>query len=159
MKRKNEDRDSPEIAAYTKYYEHDGMLRAYANRAMLLAMLFGVVALGSLAFAVYIRIQPPTVIRVDKDGDATVVGTRNRTDPVSRLALALSADAGPNGISENPAAPTDMEARAVLRTFLQHYLTYTPDSVTRDLAESLNMMTTNLRKLTRSEEHTSELQS
>ena len=148
MKRKNEDRDTPEIAAYTKYYEHDGMLRAYANRAMLLAMLFGVVALGSLAFAVYIRIQPPTVIRVDKDGDATVVGARNRTDPVSKLALVLSADAGSNGISENSAAPTDMEARAVLRTFLQHYLTYTPDSVTRDLAESLNMMTTNLRKLT-----------
>ena len=148
MKRKNEDPDIPEIAAYTKYYEHDGMLRAYANRAMLLAMLFGVIALGSLAFAVYVRIQPPTIIRVDKDGDATVVGARARTDPVSRLALVLSADAGPNGSGENSAAPTDMEARAVLRTFLQHYLTYTPDSVTRDLAESLNLMTTNLRKLT-----------
>ena len=148
MKRKNEDPDIPEIAAYTKYYEHDGMLRAYANRAMLLAMLFGVIALGSLAFAVYVRIQPPTIIRVDKDGDATVVGARAGTDPVSRLALVLSADAGPNGSGENSAAPTDMEARAVLRTFLQHYLTYTPDSVTRDLAESLNLMTTNLRKLT-----------
>jgi len=148
MKRKNEDPDIPEIAAYTKYYEHDGMLRAYANRAMLLAMLFGVIALGSLAFAVYVRIQPPTIIRVDKDGDATVVGARARTDPVSRLALVLSADASPNGSGENSAAPTDMEARAVLRTFLQHYLTYTPDSVTRDLAESLNLMTTNLRKLT-----------
>src|SRR6266516_868631 len=97
--------DLPEIAAYTKYYEHDGMLRAYANRAMLLAMLFGIIALGSLAFAVYIRIQPPTIIRVDKDGDATVVGERARTDPVSRLALVLSADAGSNGTSENSAAP------------------------------------------------------
>lgn len=28
-----------EIARYTKYYEHDGMLRAYANRAMVLAMI------------------------------------------------------------------------------------------------------------------------
>ena len=35
----------PEKAHYTKYYEHDGMLRAYANRAMLMAMLFGVIAL------------------------------------------------------------------------------------------------------------------
>ena len=148
MKRKNEGPDIPEIGAYTKYYEHDGMLRAYANRAMLLAMLFGVIALGSLAFAVYVRLQPPTIIRVDKDGDATVVGDRARTDPVSKLALVLSSEAGSNGTSENSAAPTDMEARAVLRTFLQHYLTYTPDSVTRDLAESLNMMTTNLRKLT-----------
>ena len=35
----------PEIARYTKYYEHDGMLRAYANRSMLLAVIFGVIAL------------------------------------------------------------------------------------------------------------------
>ena len=124
------------------------MLRAYANRAMLLAMLFGVIALGSLAFAAYVRLQPPTIIRVDKDGDATVVGARARKDPVSTLAMVLSAQAGTEGARETSVAPTDMEARAVLRTFLQHYLTYTPDSVTRDLAESLNMMTTNLRKLT-----------
>ena len=148
MKRKNQESDIPEIAAYTKYYEHDGMLRAYANRAMLLAMLFGVIALGSLAFAAYVRLQPPTIIRVDKDGDATVVGARARKDPVSTLAMVLSAQAGTDGSRETSVAPTDMEARAVLRTFLQHYLTYTPDSVTRDLAESLNMMTTNLRKLT-----------
>ena len=148
MKRKNQESEIPEIAAYTRYYEHDGMLRAYANRAMLLAMLFGVIALGSLAFAAYVRLQPPTIIRVDKDGDATVVGARARTDPVSRMAMVLSAQAGTDGSSGTSAAPTEIEARAVLRTFLQHYLTYTPDSVTRDLAESLNMMTTNLRKLT-----------
>lgn len=99
MKRKNQESDIPEIAAFTKYYEHDGMLRAYANRAMLLAMLFGVVALGSLVFAVYVRLQPPTIIRVDKDGDATVVGARARTNPVSTLALALSAQAGTDGRS------------------------------------------------------------
>jgi len=48
----------PEVTRYTKYYEHDGMLRAYANRAMLLAMIFGILAMGSLGFAVYVRIQP-----------------------------------------------------------------------------------------------------
>src|SRR5260370_264569 len=64
----------PEVTRYTKYYEHDGMLRAYANRAMLLAMIFGMLAMGSLGFAMYVRIQPPTVIRVDKDGNALVVG-------------------------------------------------------------------------------------
>jgi type IV secretory pathway TrbF-like protein len=79
------------IAPLAKYYEHDGMLRAYANRAMYLAMLFGVIALGSMGFAIYLRIQPPTVIRVDQDGNATVVGARSRPDPVSRLAVALSA--------------------------------------------------------------------
>jgi type IV secretory pathway TrbF-like protein len=135
---------NPEILAYTKYYEHDGMLRAYANRAMYSAMLFGVIALASLGFAIYVRIQPPTVIRVDKDGEATVVGARSGVNPVARLAGALSAEAA---TTSDSAAPTDLEGRAVLRRFLQHYLSYTPDSVTRNFAESLNMMTANLRKL------------
>jgi type IV secretory pathway TrbF-like protein len=136
---------NPEILAHTKYYEHDGLLRAYANRAMYLAILFGVIALASLGFAIYVRIQPPTVIRVDKDGEATVVGARLGVNPVSHLAGVLSAEAA---ITSDTAAPTDLEGRAVLRRFLQHYLAYTPDSVTRNFAESLNMMTTNLRKLT-----------
>jgi type IV secretory pathway TrbF-like protein len=136
----------PEILTYTKYYEHDGLLRAYANRAMYSAMLFGMIALASLAFAIYVRIQPPTVIRVDKDGEATVVGASLGVNPVAHLAGVLSADAATT--SSDSAAPTDLEGRAVLRRFLQHYLSYTPDSVTRNFAESLNMMTTNLRKLT-----------
>jgi type IV secretory pathway TrbF-like protein len=135
----------PEILAYTKYYEHDGMLRAYANRSMYSAILFGVIALVSLGFAIYVRIQPPTVIRVDKDGEATVVGARLEVNPAVRLAGVLSAAATSTSDS---AAPTDLEGRAVLRRFLQHYLSYTPDSVTRNFAESLNMMTVNLRKLT-----------
>jgi type IV secretory pathway TrbF-like protein len=134
----------PEVLAYTKYYEHDGMLRAYANRAMYLSMLFGVIALASLGFAVYIRIQPPTVIRIDKEGDATVVGARLGVDRASRLVGVISAETA----NASDTAPTDLEARAVLRRFLQHYLSYTPDSVTRNLAESLNMMTANLRNLT-----------
>ncbi len=42
------------MTLYTKYYEHDGMLRAYANRSMLLAVIFGVIALTSFAFAISI---------------------------------------------------------------------------------------------------------
>src|ERR1700746_1078990 len=80
-----------EILAYTKYYEHDGLLRAYANRAMYSAMLFGVIALASLGFAIYVRIQPPTVIRVDKDGEATVVGARLGINPGARVAGGFSA--------------------------------------------------------------------
>src|SRR5258705_5273167 len=83
----------PEVTRFTKYYEHDGMLRAYANRAMLLAMIFGVLAMGSLGFAMYVRIQPPTVIRVDKDGNALVVGGP-RGGKVSTIRL--SADASPS---------------------------------------------------------------
>jgi type IV secretory pathway TrbF-like protein len=146
MKTENKSTTNSELIAYTKYYEHDGMLRAYANRAMYSAMLFGVIALAALGFAIYVRIQPPTVIRVDKDGDATIVGARLGVDPVARLAGALSAEAATT--TSDTAAPTDLEGRAMLRRFLQHYLSYTPDSVTRNLAESLNMMTANLRKLT-----------
>src|ERR1700722_1168079 len=124
------------------------MLRAYANRAMFLATLFGVIACGSLGFAIYIRMQPPTVIRVDKNGEATVVGRSNRTDPASKLAMALSADAASGAAVSDSIAPTDLEGKAVIRGFLQHYLTYTPDSVTRNFADSLNMMTANLCKLT-----------
>lgn len=148
MKTKTELASVPEITAYTKYYEHDGMLRAYANRAMFLAILFGVIACGSLGFAIYIRIQPPTVIRVDKNGEATVVGARSGIDPATKLAMALSADASADSAASDSAAPTDLEGKAVIRRFLDHYLSYTPDSVTRNLAESLNMMTANLRKLT-----------
>src|SRR5437667_515179 len=148
MKTDRKSRIEPEFTAFTKYYEHDGMLRAYANRAMFLAMLFGVIAISSLGFAIYVRIQPPTIIRVDKDGEATVVGARSGLDPAFKLATVLSAEAtAPNAPSDS-AAPTDLEARAVLRRFLQHYLSYMPDSVTRSFAESLNMMTINLRRLT-----------
>jgi len=147
MKTEPISRTGPEITWFTKYYEHDGMLRAYANRAMFLAILFGVISIGSLGFAIYVRIQPPTIIRVDKDGDATVVGASSGRDPAAKLAGVLLAQAAASAAS-NSAAPTDLEGRAVLRRFLQHYLSYTPDSVTRNLAESLNMMTANLRKLT-----------
>ncbi len=34
MKTKTELRNVPEISPYTKYYEHDGMLRAYANNCV-----------------------------------------------------------------------------------------------------------------------------
>lgn len=133
--------EAPEITRYTKYYEHDGMLRAYANRAMLLAMIFGVLATGALGFAMYVRIQPPIVIRVDKDGNAVVVGGP-RSGKVATLSL--SADALPADASSK-VAPTDLEGRAVVRQFLDRYLAYTPDSVDRNLAEALNMMTANLR--------------
>ncbi len=126
----------PEVTRYTKYYEHDGMLRAYANRAMLLAMIFGMLAMGSLGFAVYVRIQPPTVIRVDKDGNALVVGGP-RAGKVATISLSADASVG--------VAPTDLEGRAVIRQFLRRYLAYTPDSVDRNLSEALNMMTANLR--------------
>ena len=129
----------PEMAAYTKYYEHDGLLRAYANRAMLFAMIFGLIAMTSLGFAIYVRLQPPTVIRVDKNGDASVVGAAKH-GPTTLFTF--SADAA------TEAAPTDLEGRARVKEFLEQYLSYTPDSVDRNLSDALNMMTVNLRTYT-----------
>jgi len=131
----------PEVTRYTKYYEHDGMIRAYANRSMVLAMIFGVLAMASLGFAVYVRLQPPTVIHVDKDGNASVVGGPH---PLSAATFSLSANAS-SANDPTSVAPTDLEGRAVVRQFLTRYLAYTPDSVDRNLAEALNMMTANLR--------------
>ena len=128
----------PETTRYSRYYEHDGMLRAYANRSMVLAMVFGAIALSSLAFAVYVRLQPPTVIRVDSEGDATVVaGT-----PVPGHSRGLNFVA-----SAAEAAPTDVEAKAVVRRFLDRYLNLTPATVDRQMADALNMMTGNFKAL------------
>ena len=125
-------------AHYSRYYEHDGMLRAYANRSMVLALLFGVVAMGSMAFAVYVRLQPPTVIRVGADGDATVVGgTPFSARPRGLTFLASAAEAG----------PSEVEAKAVVRRFLDHYLNYTPATVDKQMADALNLMTGNFRTL------------
>jgi hypothetical protein len=140
MKKNANSQQAPESLRYTRYYEHDGMLRAYANRSMALAVIFGLIALGSLGFAIYIRLQPPTVIRVDKDGNAAVVGAA--ADSSAGPRFVLSAEAA------SEAAPTDLEGKAVVRRFLQQYLAYTPDSVDRNLADSLNMMTNNLRAYT-----------
>ena len=141
--------EAPELARLTRYYEHDGMLRAYANRAMFLAILFGMVAFASLGFAIWVRIQPPTVIRVDKDGNAAVVGGGVRTNPTSAIEMMLTAQAANSDANASAGtAPTDLEGKAAVRRFLDHYLSYTPDSAARNLAEALNSMTANLRSFT-----------
>jgi hypothetical protein len=127
--------DLPERLQYTKYYEHDGMLRAYANRAMVMAFIFAGIAVASLAFAIYVRVQPPTVIRVDAEGMSSTIGKAP-----SKIAVAQTPTDGP--------APTDLEARALVRSFLDHYLAYTPGTVDQNFAGSLNMMTANLRSYT-----------
>ena len=138
MKKTFERTDLPERLQYTKYYEHDGMLRAYANRAMVLAMFFAVIAVASLGFAIYVRIQPPTVVRVDAEGYATAVPAtqgRVKVPPLAEVSVQAGADTG----------PTELEAKAVVRRFLENYLAYTPTTVEQNFAAALNMMTGNLR--------------
>jgi hypothetical protein len=123
--------EAPEKARYSRYYEHDGALRAYANRAMVLAFLCVPTALLALGFAVYVRLQPPTVIRVDEDGQALVVGK-------AKPQLSVTQGAG--------SEPTEFEKRAFVRLFLERYLNFSAPNVSRNWAESLNMMTANLRR-------------
>jgi hypothetical protein len=123
--------DAPEKLRYSRYYEHDGALRAYANRAMVLAFLCIPLAMLALAFAVYVRLQPPTVIRVDENGLATVLSGRKPT-------VSVTQDPG--------SEPTEFEKRAFVRLFLERYLNFSPTNVSRNWADSLNMMTANLRR-------------
>ena len=134
---------APEKLAYTKYYEHDGALRAYSNRML----WFGIAASG-IAFVLALlffwqRVQPPTVIRIAANGDATVVGGSTKVPgmPIPFIsALAAGKTSGEQ--------PADIEGRAVVRKFLENYLTYTPSTVETKWAGALNMMTGNLRTLT-----------
>jgi hypothetical protein len=105
---------------------------------MVLALIFGVIALSSFAFAVYVRLQPPTVIRVDSEGKATIVGGK----PVPGQSRGLNFVA-----AGTEAGPSDVEAKAAVRRFLERYLNYTPETVDRQMAEALNMMTANFRTL------------
>jgi hypothetical protein len=121
----------PDKLRYSRYYEHDGALRAYANRAMLLAFLCVPTTLLAVAFAVYVRLQPPTVIRVDENGQSSVIG---RTKAVSSLTEGAGSE------------PTEFEKRAFVRLFLERYLNFSATNVSRNWADSLNMMTANLRR-------------
>src|SRR6266436_810491 len=123
--------EAPEKVRYSRYYEHDGALRAYANRAMLLAFLCVPTAMLALGFAVYVRLQPPTVIRVDEDGQAAIVGK-------GKPQLSVTQGVG--------SEPTEFEKRAFVRLFLERYLNFSAPNVSHNWAESLNMMTANLRR-------------
>ena len=107
--------EQPERLHYTKYYEHDGALRAYANRAMVLACSMSLLALLSLAFAIYVRMQPPTIIRVSADGESTVLSGR----PLFRKQV-------PGALLDprQSAQPQGYEKEAFIRQFLDHYLNY-----------------------------------
>jgi hypothetical protein len=128
---KTQEVELPEKLGYTRYYEHDGALRAYANRAMLLGFLCVPATLLALGFAVYVRVQPPTVIRVDENGQAGIVGPQKTSLSITQGAAV---------------EPSEFEKRAFVRQFLERYLNFSPSNVSRNWADSLNMMTANLRR-------------
>ena len=140
---KRQPKEVPEKLQYTKYYEHDGALRAYANRMMWFGISAVMISFVLALLLFWVRVQPPTVIRIAANGDATVVSGATNT-PRTAIgfinALAVSSTAGEQ--------PTDIEGRAVVRRFLESYLTYTPTTMEQNWANTLNMMTHNLRTVT-----------
>jgi hypothetical protein len=115
-----------------KYYEVDGALKANANRAWLLAFLTVPIALLAIGFAIFVRLQPPTVIRIGPNGEAAVVGKPSRA-----------------GEGQAANSPTDeFLDQAFVKRFLTNYLNYSAANVDDHWASSLNMMTRNLRGYT-----------
>lgn len=119
-------------SARPKYYEMDGALRANANRAWILAFLTIPIALLAVGFAIFVRMQPPTLIRIGPNGDASVLGKAAR-----------------GAVSDLATAGTDQFLdEAFVKRFLMSYLNYSPPDVDDHWAASLNMMTRNLRAYT-----------
>jgi hypothetical protein len=121
-----------QTAATPKYYEVDGALKANANRAWLLAFLTIPIALLAIGSAIFVRLQPPTVIRIGPNGEAAVLGKP------AKEASSDSANAGTDQFLDE----------AFVKRFLSSYLNYSAADVDERWASSLNMMTRNLRALT-----------
>lgn len=121
-----------ELDRRPKYYEVDGALTANANRAWLLAFLTIPLALVALGFAVFVRLQPPTVIRIGANGEAVVVGQPAK---------------GGSAAGTNVGTDAFLD-QAFVKRFLDSYLNYAPADVDERWSASLNMMTRNLRSYT-----------
>lgn len=121
-----------DLAAPPKYYVPYGAEIASGNRAWVLAALMSVVALASLVMFFFVRIQPPTVIRIGPAGEAVVLDK-------------------PGSSTQNNSAASGMDAflnQAFVKRFLSNYLNYSPANVDERWAASLNMMTRNRRNET-----------
>jgi hypothetical protein len=99
-----------------RFYEMDGALRAYANRSIVVAGVMGVVALFAVAGFLFVRMEPPTVIRVASDGQASVV-TASGVGKPHFLPAVLAA-------GKDNTAPDSLEKDAFVKNFLVRYLNY-----------------------------------
>lgn len=121
-----------------KFYEMDGALRAYSNRNLVLAGIMGLVALIAVAGFLFVRMEPPTVIRIGANGQASVVSPLQSAK--SRILPALIA-AKPGAVAAN-----EYEREAFITEFLKRYLSYDPYTLAQNWADAINRMTENLRR-------------
>lgn len=120
-----------------KFYEMDGALRAYSNRSIAIAGLMGLTALIAVMGFFFVRMQPPTVIKVDSAGQAQVVSPRGASTHRGLLPPVLA--------SARTVGPDEYEKQAFIKQFLGHYLSYDPHTLGQNWADAMNMMTSNLR--------------
>lgn len=118
-----------------KFYEMDGALRAYSNRSLVIAGLMGLTAFVAIVGFLFVRMQPPTVIKVNGSGDAQVVSPYGVHRGILPTVFAAAQSTGPD----------EYEKQAFVKQFLGHYLTYDPHTLGQNWADALNMMTGNLR--------------
>jgi hypothetical protein len=115
------------------YYEPYGREIANGNRAWVLAFASIFLALMALGFAIYVRLQPPTIIGVRTDGTPVVLGKETR-DPV-----ALQFTPGKD----------EFLNQTFVKRFLSNYLNYSPSDVDLRWSIALNMMIPELRSATK----------
>lgn len=121
-----------------KFYEMDGALRAYSNRSIVLAAIMGMVALIAVVGFFFVRLEPPTVIRINSDGQASVL-TPYHPARARMLPMFFS-------VSSAGAAPDEYEKQAFVKDFLVRYLNYDPHTLPQNWADAMNRMTVNLRR-------------
>lgn len=129
---------APTLEKQPKYYEMDGALRAYANRTLVLAWVFGLVALIAILVVMFVRLQPPTVIRVAPDGQATIIGPK--ASGIANVPVELKS-------VQVEQAPTEFEKEDYVRRFVTLYYNYDPHTLPEQWANALNMMTVNSRQV------------
>ncbi|RSL18582.1 VirB8 protein [Edaphobacter aggregans] len=120
-----------------KFYEMDGALRAYSNRSIAIAGVMGLTALIAVMGFFFVRMQPPTVIKVDSAGQAQVVSPYGASAHRGLLPSVLA--------SARTVGPDEYEKQAFIKQFLGHYLSYDPHTLGQNWADAMNMMTSNLR--------------
>lgn len=127
----------PEQERQPKFYEMDGALRAYSNRSLVIAGVMGLTALVAVLGFFFVRMQPPTVIRVNGAGEAQVVSPYGAESHRGHIPAVLA--------SARSAGPDEYEKQAFIKQFLGHYLSYDPHTLGQNWADAMNMMTSNLR--------------
>src|SRR5258708_32356201 len=97
-----------DLAARPKCYVPYGAEIASGNRAWVLAALMSAVALVALVMLFFVRLQPPTVIRIGPAGEAVVLGK-------------------PGSAAQNSSVASGTDAfldQAFVKRFLSNYLHY-----------------------------------